>query len=81
MLGNGFENKLAGSDKTLDTLDASFGSNEVRAKDSSVLQMSKKTKSVSSSLERKYKFECALFVYAENWYITILLHDRARNNM
>jgi len=46
MLSNSFENKLTGSDKTLDILDASFRSNEVSAKASSVLQMSKNTKTV-----------------------------------
>jgi hypothetical protein len=46
MLSNSFENKLTGSDKTLDILDASFRSNEVSATASSVLQMSKNTKTV-----------------------------------
>lgn len=55
MLANSFENKLARSDRTLDTLDPSFGSNEVSVKASLGLQMSKEIKSVFSLLERKIK--------------------------
>jgi hypothetical protein len=54
MLSNSFENKLTGSDKTLDILDASFRSNEVSAKASSVLQMSQQTKTESTLQHRPF---------------------------
>jgi hypothetical protein len=54
MLSNSFENKLSGSDKTLDILDASFRSNEVSVKASSVLQMSRQTKTESASRYRPF---------------------------
>jgi hypothetical protein len=66
MLSNSFENKLTGSDKTLDILNASFRSNEVSAKASSVLQMSQQTKTestlrVSSFLEWKVKKKTGMY--------------------